>query len=115
LRRKQLLSELNTCNSLIRFQSAADDWVALTKKSGKVEEREAEKIFENLPAAPIEIVTGSWKGFSVDTGHPGPKKNEEVNWAGKNFWGPDDVEPMVQYNAEGERVWMETIGKARVS
>ncbi|KAF2802807.1 uncharacterized protein BDZ99DRAFT_468759 [Mytilinidion resinicola] len=95
------------------IESAGTNWIALTKKTGKVEEREAEKIFETLPPAPIETFKGSWKGFSVNTGHPGPKKNDEVRWAGKNFWGVDDVEPMVQYNEAGERVWMEQIGKAR--
>lgn len=94
--------------------SAADSWIGVTKKDGKIEDHEIEKIFDKLEPANMEVFKGDWKGHTVDTGHPGVKKNKEVRWAGKSFRSPDDVDPMVIYNDEVGRVWMEKTGRARL-
>jgi len=94
--------------------SAAETFISLTKRDGKIGESEVEKVFGDLEPVPPEAMLGEWLGGSLDTGHPGNEKNKELRWAGKAFRSVDDVDPMVVYNDEGKRVWMESIGSARL-
>ena len=67
---------------------------------------EVEEIYNALP--PISTPTfmvGSWKGGSLDTGHPGHKMAGETRWAGKDFRSVDDVDPIINYNDNGDRVF----------
>lgn len=88
--------------------------MALVTQPGTVSESEVEKAFDRLEPIGLDTLKGEWKGFAVDTGHPGVKKNAEIKWAGKTFRSIDDVDPMVVYD-EGKRLWKEDIGHARVS
>lgn len=58
---------------------------------------------------------GEWTGGHVETGHPGVAQLKEKRWAGKNFYSVDDVEPVMVYDDNNNRVWLEEFGKARVS
>ena len=72
---------------------------------------ELEEIFNPLPPIPTPtFMLGSWKGGSLDTGHPGHKMAGEVRWAGKEFRSVDDGDPMYLYNDDGDRVFAPEYG-----
>lgn len=51
----------------------------------------------------------------MNTGHPTEDKLTGMRWAGKTFRSTEDVDPIMVYNDNGERVWNEAWGHARVS
>jgi hypothetical protein len=99
----------------MRTCRASELWLELTRKSGRISEEEAFSAFDQLPSVCPESVIGEWRGYDLDTGHPGIQKNKDLKWAGKSFVTVDDVKPMMVFNDAGERVWKEDIGGARVS
>ncbi|KAI4170283.1 MAG: hypothetical protein LQ343_005036 [Gyalolechia ehrenbergii] len=87
--------------------------LALIKKGGPVPEAEVEKLYNALKPLPSrEFLIGSWGGGGLDTGHEGYAGMERVRWAGKDFRGVDDVDPIMVTNEKGERVWSEEWGGA---
>lgn len=38
-----------------------------------------------------------------------------MHWAGKDFRSTEDVDPIMVYNEDGERIWANQWGHARVS
>lgn len=72
-------------------------------------------MYDQLEAIPSEDLIGSWKGTSLDTGHPAHQRLTEVSWAGKDFHSVDDVDPVIVFDDNGKRVVSEAFGKARVS
>lgn len=74
---------------------------------------EVEEIYNALPPIPTPtFMVGSWKGGSLDTGHPGHKMAGETRWAGKEFRSVDDVDPIYNYNDNGDRVFDSEQGHA---
>ncbi|KAL4937793.1 hypothetical protein BDV06DRAFT_202215 [Aspergillus oleicola] len=96
------------------MSSPGDQWLALTRREGNVDESEVETVFQQLPAVSPELLLGEWHGRDLNTGHPGVQKNKELRWAGKSFVSLDDVKPMMVLDDSGNRVWKEEIGGARV-
>lgn len=72
-------------------------------------------IYDELEAIPSEGLIGSWKGTSLDTGHPAHQRLSEVKWAGKDFHTVDDVDPVLVFDENGNRVVSQDFGRARVS
>ncbi|KAJ5885410.1 hypothetical protein N7495_009920, partial [Penicillium taxi] len=70
--------------------------------------------YDKLAPIPIDKVVGSWKGGSVNTGHPTQEILKSMSWAGKDFHSSENVDPIMIYNAEGERVWESKWGHARL-
>lgn len=102
--------------SLTRYSYRTEEkFDALKNQTGQVDGKKVAEVFDEAkPVAPGQL-TGSWVGGSFDTGHPAHKKLGEVRWAGKDFRSAEDVDPMVVYGENGERVWAEKYGRARVS
>ncbi|KAL8988646.1 MAG: hypothetical protein Q9169_008519, partial [Polycauliona sp. 2 TL-2023] len=79
----------------------------------KITESEAAQIYDSLPPLPsCDFLLGSWEGGCFETGHPGCKALQDVGWAGKDFRGVDDVDPIMVFNDQGKRVWSEKWGRA---
>ena len=51
----------------------------------------------------------------MDTGHPAHQRLLDSKWAGKDFHTVDDVDPVLVFDENGNRVVLKDIGKARVS
>ena len=51
----------------------------------------------------------------MNTGHPTEEKLTGMRWAGKTFRSTEDVDPIMVYKEDGERVWNADWGHARVS
>ncbi|KAL8782179.1 MAG: hypothetical protein Q9213_005615 [Squamulea squamosa] len=80
---------------------------------GAITEAEAEKIYNALkPLTSREFLFGCWNGGDFATGHPGSEGLKKVRWAGKDFRGVDDVDPIMVFDEEGKRVWNEEWGHA---
>jgi hypothetical protein len=71
--------------------------------------------FDSLEPIQPEQFTGTWKGASVNTGHPTEETLTGMKWAGKTFRSTEDVDPIMVYKEDGERVWNADWGHARVS
>lgn len=75
-----------------------------------------EKVYDALKPLPSrEFLLGSWNGGGFDTGHPGYAGLAEARWAGKDFRGVDDVDPIMVYDDKKNRVYNEEWGHASVS
>ncbi|CAH0056173.1 unnamed protein product [Clonostachys solani] len=95
-------------------QTTEEKFDVLKNQTGPVDGKKVAEVFDEAkPVAPGQL-TGSWVGGSFDTGHPAHKKLGEVRWAGKDFRSAEDVDPMVVYGENGERVWAENYGRARL-
>ncbi|KAM3064653.1 hypothetical protein ACMFMG_011964 [Clarireedia jacksonii] len=92
--------------------SSAQQLAQLITKGGTITESEAATIFDSLPPTKPSLLIGSWEGRSLDTGHPGHQKLTSLRWAGKEFRGVDDADPIVVYDAAGQRVVQEDWGHA---
>jgi hypothetical protein len=57
--------------------------------------------FDSLPAAPLEIMRGTWRGSGLPTSHPLDGMLEAFGWYGKRFAGPEHVHPLVLTSARG--------------
>lgn len=77
-----------------------------------------ESTVNKLKPATVELLTrdgGEWRGGDFDTGNPSEGRLAKIKWAGKTFHSADDVEPIVLYDGDGERVWAKEFGKGSVS
>lgn len=66
---------------------------ALRSRGGT--QAEALALFDALPAATIQQLTGRWKGFGVPTGHAMDGLLERYGWYGKEFLDADSVHPLL--------------------
>ncbi|KAL8682011.1 MAG: hypothetical protein Q9186_001887 [Xanthomendoza sp. 1 TL-2023] len=81
--------------------------------AASLSESDAEKIFNSLQPLPSrEFLIGSWNGGAFQTGHPGCKMMLETRFAGKDFRGIDDVDPIMEFDEKDKRVWNEEWGHA---
>ncbi|KAL9008838.1 MAG: hypothetical protein Q9173_006079 [Seirophora scorigena] len=93
--------------------TAEQQVVTLIKKGGPVAEAEVEKVFNALQPLPSrEFLFGSWGGGGFDTGHEGYAGLVKARWAGKDFRGVDDVDPIMVFDERDRRVWNEDWGRA---
>lgn len=70
------------------------------------------ELFDALDPVEPEAMVGEWDGGLVPTGHPGEGMLDELRWRGKEFRGPDDVDPMVCLDESGERAASDVMGSA---
>lgn len=88
----------------------------LIQNPAPLQESEVEKLYNKLKPLPSrEFLFGSWKGGAFETGHKGYEELKKTKWAGKDFKGVDDVDPIIVYNEKGEREKGEEWGGASVS
>ncbi|KAL8731040.1 MAG: hypothetical protein Q9166_003691 [cf. Caloplaca sp. 2 TL-2023] len=87
--------------------------LSFIEKGNELTEAEAEKIFAALKPLPSrEFLFGSWNGGGFQTGHPGNKALKETRWAGKDFRGIDDVDPIMILDDKDRRIWNAEWGHA---
>lgn len=64
-------------------------------QSGKLTQEQALEIFDQLPIAEADFMTGHWRGRELITGHPMEGLLEASGWYGKSFFDPENVHPLV--------------------
>lgn len=101
-------------NKLTAQSSPEEAFLSLIKQKGPVTEADLEKIYNALQPVKTSFLLGDWIGGGLDTGHPGYKALIDLRWAGKRFRAVDDVDPIMVWDAEGQRVWNEDWGHASV-
>jgi hypothetical protein len=52
-------------------------------------------LFDSLPPVSLEEMRGRWRGEGLPTGHPMDGLLERFGWYGKEFKGPEDVQPLL--------------------
>lgn len=60
--------------------------------------QEALQLFDALPPATLDLMTGRWKGFEIKTGHSIDGLLDLSGWYGKLFQSPEEVHPLLFYN-----------------
>lgn len=68
--------------------------------------------YDSLEALSPAFMLGEWDGGVFNTGHPGEKQLDALNWRGKTFRDANDVEPIVVHTADGMRTANNVLGKA---
>ncbi len=67
-------------------------------------------LFKQLEPVDLDFMVGTWKGGKFDGGaEPDP-----INWYGKRFTSPSDVEPLLVRNEEGDVVTFDKLGAAQM-
>ena len=59
-------------------------------------------LFDNLSPVSVEGLRGRWRGSGVPSGHPMDGLLERFGWYGKEFNGPEDVQPLLCKRRGGE-------------
>lgn len=52
-------------------------------------------LFDSLPPVSIAALRGRWRGSGLPSGHPMDGLLERFGWYGKEFNGPEDVQPLL--------------------
>jgi len=52
-------------------------------------------LFDSLPPVPVDAMRGRWRGSGLPSGHPMDGLLERFGWYGKEFNGPEDVQPLL--------------------
>ncbi|OJJ46438.1 hypothetical protein ASPZODRAFT_16199 [Penicilliopsis zonata CBS 506.65] len=92
--------------------SPLDQFSQLVQRIGTIKEAEVAAAYDRLKSVTADELLGRWQGFSLDTGHPLHRLLTTFKWAGKDFHSVDDVDPIMMYNAQDERVWYQEYGHA---
>ncbi|WP_368834399.1 DUF4334 domain-containing protein [Mycobacterium intracellulare] len=71
-------------------------------------------VYDELPGVEIDFMLGTWRGGVFHYDHPFGKRLLAINWYGKRFRGPDDVEPLLVHGSGGEIESYEAFGLARL-
>ena len=85
----------------VTTQTALDSVARLTELEHGTTTAAALALFDSLPAAPLEVMFGSWRGSGLETGHPLDGLLETFGWHGKRFEGPEDAHPLVLETSGG--------------
>lgn len=67
----------------------------LTERKASIEEML--EIFDELEPATLELMTGRWNGFEIETGHFLDGLLGPSGWYGKLFASPEEVHPLLFY------------------
>ena len=59
-------------------------------------------LFDSLPPVSAEGLCGRWRGSGLPSGHPMDGLLERFGWYGKEFNGPEDVQPLLCKGRSGE-------------
>ena len=75
-------------------RSDDDDDTLAELERGTTRER-ALKYYDSLPAAPLSLLRGRWRGTELPTGHPMNGLLTRLHWYGKSFACDDDVQALL--------------------
>lgn len=67
-------------------------------KTRQARPEDALQLFDALPPAMLELMTGKWKGYEIKTGHRIDDLLDLSGWYGKLFLSPEEVHPLLFYN-----------------
>jgi hypothetical protein len=59
-------------------------------------------LFDSLPPVSTEALHGRWRGSGLPSGHPMDGLLERFCWYGKEFNGPEDVQPLLCNERSGK-------------
>lgn len=59
-------------------------------------------LFDSLPPVSTEALHGRWRGSGLPSGHPMDGLLERFGWYGKEFNGPEDVQPLLCKGRSGK-------------
>jgi hypothetical protein len=68
--------------------------------------------YDTLAPVDTAFMLGDWDGGVLATGHDGERQMTLVRWVGKTFHDPNNVDPIIVRNAEGEREANPILGQA---
>ena len=88
--------------TLVDMQTQHDSLDRLTELERGATAEAALALFDSLPAVPLDLMVGSWRGRGLATGHPLDGLLEAFGWHGKRFDGPEDAHPLVFETSGGE-------------
>src|ERR1700734_2735936 len=71
--------------------------------TGSIDDAELDDFWASLPPATVDGMLGEWKGGEFVTGHRMNGQLEKSHWFGKTFNSPEDVQPLVCLDEEGNR------------
>ncbi len=73
---------------------------------------ELDELYDGAEPTDVDAVLGQWAGGTFGLGHPLEAQLTSIRWAGKAFGGPDDVAPIVCFDAAGKRYVNRAFGDA---
>lgn len=76
--------------------------LAVALDGGHVPDADLGALWRSLPAVRPEELGGLWRGHAVTRDHPTGDLLQRTQWFGKQFFGADDVVPIVSISATGE-------------
>ncbi len=59
-------------------------------------------LFDSLPPISVDALYGRWRGSGVPSGHPMDGLLERFGWYGKEFSGPEHMQPLLCKRRGGE-------------
>ena len=59
------------------------------------------KLYDSLPAAPLSLLYGRWRGTELPTGHPMDGLLTRLHWYGKSFDSDEDVQALLFQRGDG--------------
>ncbi|KAI8376095.1 uncharacterized protein BYT42DRAFT_614880 [Radiomyces spectabilis] len=86
----------------------------LTGKKELIEEAKIANLFDQLKPVQSEFMLGDWLAGYYDTGHMTNKDLAEMRWAGKCFRTVNDIDPVMVYDDNGNRVHKKEFGQAQL-
>jgi hypothetical protein len=86
----------------------------MSNEAQTVKEAEVAAVYNQLEPVDAKFLLGDWTGGDLDTGHIAHKALQGMRWAGKSFRAVDDVDPIIVYDDQNNRVWNKDFGHAVV-
>ena len=83
--------------------SARNVFEELKRRDGQIADAELDEFWATLPPAGIDFMLGEWKGGEFQTGHKANGFMKRLNWFGKTFNSVADAQPLVFFDADGNK------------
>jgi hypothetical protein len=92
-----------------------EKFTAFKRRSDGIADAELDQFWATLAPATIDGMIGEWKGGEFITGHKMNGQLEKLGWFGKTFKAPDDVQPLVCVDGDGNKFSNVAAGKGEAS
>lgn len=92
--------------------SIADQFKQMQESQTQHSVEELTALFENLPAVEADFMLGEWRGGVFQSGHPGERQLQKLQWRGKRFTSADEVYPILVQSEKGQVVVSDIMGQA---
>lgn len=88
---------------------------AMINEKKLFKEADVAAVYNRLGPIDPKFLIGDWTGGDLDTGHAAQRALRDLKWAGKCFHSNDDVDPIMVYDDQNNRVWNKDFGHAIVN